>query len=150
MLRMMSSIAASKPCSKLISVCWWTVGSAFKYGHHDEFVRNIVDNPKFSAWLNKVKQDLLWRSQGWAPAELFRIGVFCKQGNKHSVGCSLILQSILERHGYLVKPVIHCSKAFWPARKICNSSCETCQNGDGASLMKWLALWDANKAWNLL
>ena len=118
-------------------------------GHYDEFVRNIVEHPKFIEWLSKVKQDLLWRSIGRSTGA-FRIGVFCKQGNKHSVGCSLILQFILERHGYRVEPVIHCRKAFWPARNTCNSSCEKCQNGDDASRMKKLALWDANKAWNLL
>ena len=47
------------------------------------------------------------------------------QDNKRAVGCSVILQSILERHGYLVKPVFHCSKEFWPECNICKSSCVT-------------------------
>ena len=129
-------------------------------GHHDEFVRNLVDNPEFSGWLYNVKQDLLWQSRRWCSdsmtsisssrntsAELFHIGVFCKGGNKRSVGCSLILQSIFKRHGFFVKPVLHRSEANWPRRKICSSSCATCQNGNSASPLKRKALLDAFKIW---
>ena len=64
-------------------------------GHHDEFVRNLVDNPEFSGWLYNVKQDLLWQSRRWCSdsmtsisssrttsAELFHIGVFLQAGQQ--------------------------------------------------------------------
>ena len=104
-------------------------------GHHDEFIEGVVAKPEFKEWLANVKGNFMKEHKVHNPDDTFHIGLFCKAGNNRSVGCSLILATIWDFHGYTVLPVIHRSQAFWEARGICNSECVTCQNGENQTTM---------------
>ena len=104
-------------------------------GHHDEFIEGVVAKPEFKHWLANVKGNFVKKHKVHNPNDTFHIGLFCRAGNNRSVGCSLILATIWDFHGYTVLPVIHRSRVFWKDRGICNSECVTCQNGENQTTM---------------
>ena len=119
-------------------------------GHHDAFVAGMVGNPRSADWLKDFK-DTFDAEHKFNPRDkVLELGIFCKQGINRSVGASLIVEYILDRHGYDVAPVIHRSRQIWADRGFCSSGCDTCRNGAQATPKKVWALWKAFKTWNRL
>ena len=99
-------------------------------GHTGELTESmeaiVGSQPKFAAWMEKLKNRFRELEVRHNVHEQFGIGMVCKAGINRSVSCARICHGLFTRLGYNVQ-VVHLSKFKWIQRRICLGTCADCR-----------------------
>ncbi len=89
-------------------------------GTHPALLAGLVDHPNIASLVHHVKETSLPNAVGrrWVCA------VYCRRGEKRSVGVAMLLHALLHRHFAITGEVIHLNAAQW--YRTCRGRCPGC------------------------
>ena len=115
-------------------------------GFHPCIIRDIAGHRKFSKWLHNA-MGLLSDEMEMGSGSIVVV-LYCVAGNHRSVGCSVILQHLLQATivpDWKLERSLHCSEEIWRQRL-----CRVCPTCNASNEIRSRALLDCRNRWRML